>query len=132
MSGPLLLDTNSLIALFENIGRAVEVISDYSRVVIPVVVCGEFDSGTQGDTARERAQRDSLANFLATPNVSVLPITRNTASFYAKVYVYLRKAGKPIPINAIWIAAATMETAGILCTDDRHLLSLPLIRTTGF
>ena len=53
-------------------------------------------------------------------------------AFYAKVFGYVHAIGRPIPANDIWIAAATLETAGVLCTDDEHLLSLPLIRTVRY
>ena len=66
------------------------------------------------------------------PNVSVLPVTRTTGSFYARVFAYSHSVGRPIPTNDVWIAAAVLETAGILCTDDRHLLSLPLVRTIRY
>ena len=56
----------------------------------------------------------------------------NTADYYARVYRTLKANGTPIPQNDIWIAAAVLETAGILCTDDRHLLSLPLVRTIRY
>ena len=91
-----------------------------------------IDAGTQGETARAREEREAFSELLAMPNVSVLPVTRTTGSFYARVFAYSHSVGRPIPTNDVWIAAAVLETAGILCTDDRHLLSLPLVRTIRY
>ena len=132
MNETLLLDSNALIALFDGDKGVARTMAAAARIVIPAVVCGEIDAGTQGDTAREREERESFAELLALPTVEVAPVTRTTGAFYARVFRYAQSIGRPIPTNDIWIAAATLETAGLLCTDDRHLLSLPLIRTTGF
>ena len=132
MSDALLLDSNAIIALFDGDKTVARTMASAARIVIPAVVCGEIDVGTQGNTARERREREAFAELLKNPRLSVLNVTRTTGAFYAKVYGYVHAIGKPIPTNDIWIAAAVLETAGILCTDDDHLLSLPLIRTMRY
>ena len=132
MNETLLLDSNALIALFDGDKGVARAMASASRIAIPAVVCGEIDAGTQRDTAREREEREAFAELLALPNVAVIPVSRTTGAFYARVFGYARSLGLPMPTNDIWIAAATLETAGLLCTDDRHLRSLPLIRTIGF
>ncbi len=132
MTDTLLLDSNALIALFDGDRGVARIMASAPRIAVPAVVCGEIDAGTQGETARAREEREAFSELLAMPNVSVLPVTRTTGSFYARVFAYSHSAGRPIPTNDVWIAAAVLETAGILCTDDRHLLSLPLVRTIRY
>ena len=50
----------------------------------------------------------------------------------AGVFSFLKSAGTPIPTNDIWLAAAVLETGGLLITTDRHLLALPLVRTKAY
>ena len=128
MTDTLLLDSNAIIALFDGDRGVARIMASAPRIAVPAVVCGEIDAGTQGETARAREEREAFSELLAMPNVSVLPVTRTTGSFYARVFAYSHSVGRPIPTNDVWIAAAVLETAGILCTDDRHLLSLPLVR----
>jgi len=132
MTDTLLLDSNALIALFDGDRDVARIMASAPRIAVPAVVCGEIDAGTQGDTARAREEREAFSELLAMPNVSVLPVTRTTGSFYARVFAYSHSVGRPIPTNDVWIAAAVLETAGILCTDARHLLSLPLVRTIRY
>jgi predicted nucleic acid-binding protein len=40
----------------------------------------------------------------------------------------LRKSGKPIPINDVWIAAHGLETGSILVTYDDHFAVIPGLR----
>ena len=132
MNDALLLDSNAIIALFDGSETVAKTMASAARIVIPAVVCGEIDAGSQGNTRRERAERAAFADLLKTSKISVLDVTRTTGAFYAKVFGYVHAIGRPIPANDIWIAAATLETAGVLCTDDEHLLSLPLIRTVRY
>ena len=132
MTETLLLDSNALVELFDGNKDVARIMASAARIAVPAVVCGEIDAGTQGETARAREEREAFAELLAMPNVSVLPVTRTTGAFYARVFAYSHSIGRPIPTNDVWIAAATLETAGILCTDDKHLLSLPLVRTVRF
>lgn len=132
MSDTIVLDSNAIIALFHGERRIAELMGESFRIVIPAVVCGEIDSGTQGNTARERKEREAFSLMLANPKVFVHPVTRASGAFYAKVFAYAKSVGKPIPTNDIWIAAATLEIGGLIVTNDRHLLSLPLMRTAGF
>ena len=129
MTELLILDSNAIIALFDGNTAAARLLGDATRILVPATVCGEIDAGTQGNTKRETATREAFASFLSMDQVSVQPITRRTGAFYARIYSFLKEVGKPIPTNDIWIAATVLETGGLLLTADKHLLSLPLIRT---
>ncbi len=86
-------------------------------IVVPAVVLGELAAGfALGRRAEEN--RRVLAEFLAEPFVSVLEVTAATARHYARIFVALRRAGTPIPLNDVWIAAGTMECGGHLLTFD--------------
>ena len=41
--------------------------------------------------------------------VVVLPVTRHTADHYAELVSVLRRSGRPIPTNDLWIAASAVE-----------------------
>lgn len=47
-------------------------------------------------------------------------MTMTTADRYARVAVQLRRKGRPIPTNDIWIAAHAMETGADLVSLDEH------------
>ena len=81
---------------------------------------GELLSGFKGG-ARERENRDELAEFLDTPRVSIYRVSEDTAEFYAEILNGLRSAGTPIPTNDIWIAAQAMEHGLRLVSMDRPL-----------
>ena len=132
MNDTAILDTKAIISLLDGNKAVARMLKDVQQVLVPVVVCGEIDAGAQGDTKRERVTRQAFASFLEMEQVSVLPVTRKTGEFYARVFSFLKSAGTPIPSNDIWIAAGVLETGAVLITADRHLLSLPLVMAKTF
>jgi predicted nucleic acid-binding protein len=132
MNDTVILDSNVIIALLDGNKAVARMLENVQQVLVPAIVCGEIDAGAQGDTKRERATREAFAAFLEMEQVAVLPVMRKTGEFYARVFSFLKSAGTPIPTNDIWIAAAVLETGGLLITTDRHLLALPLIRTKAY
>ena len=132
MNDTVILDSNAIIALLDGNKAVARMLENVQQVLVPAIVCGEIDAGAQGDTKREKATREAFAAFLAMEQVAVLPVMRKTGEFYARVFSFLKSAGTPIPTNDIWIAAAVLETGGLLITTDRHLLALPLIRTKAY
>ena len=129
MNETAILDSNAIISLLDGNKTVARMLKSAQRVLIPAIVCGEIDAGTQGGTKREQAAREAFASFLDMEQVTVLPITRKTGEFYARVFSFLKSVGTPIPTNDIWIAASVLETGGMLITTDKHLLALPLIMT---
>lgn len=57
---------------------------------------------------------------------------RITVRYYARTFSSRRRAGTPIPINDVWIAAATMECNGHLLTFDRDYLRVTNLDHTLF
>jgi tRNA(fMet)-specific endonuclease VapC len=62
--------------------------------------------------------------------IAVVPITMETAERYAHIYAYLRKNGRPIPTNDLWIAASAMEHSAELLTYDAHFLHVVQVLVT--
>ena len=88
------------------------------RVLIPVTVLGELEAAFElGSRARDN--RRVLDDFIAEPFVDVLDATPSVARHYGRVFSTLKRAGTPLPINDIWIAAATLDCGGTLLTFDR-------------
>ena len=95
-------------------------------VGVPAVVLGELYSGFRAGI-RWVENTEQLARFLSKPSVRVLNVTGETALRYAEVDVYLRKRGRPIPRNDVWIAAVAIEYGLQLVTLDEHFREIPLL-----
>lgn len=84
---------------------------------IPVIVIGELRGGFRHGNKND-LNESLLRGFLDMANVSILKITEKTTEIYADIYSDLRKNGKPIGTNDIWIAAICIENNLPLLTVD--------------
>lgn len=116
---PILLDTNAYVAFMRGEREIVEVVAHAEKLLVSSVVLGELLGGFAAG-GREAKNRAELARFLASPRVSLLPITANTADSYALVYAGLKRKGRPIPTNDLWIAASALEQGAALLSLDAH------------
>ena len=57
---------------------------------------------------------------MTNPLVEELTVESTTADRYSRIAAALRKKGKPIPTNDIWIAAQVMETGAELVSYDKR------------
>ena len=122
----VLLDTSAYSALHRGDKAVLEVMRRSETVAVSAVVLGELYSGFRaGNRCAENTAQ--LAQFLSKPSVRVLHVTEETALRYAEVDVYLRKKGRPIPRNDVWIAAVALEHGLQLLTLDGHFREIPLL-----
>lgn len=115
----LLLDTNAYTAFKMGDEQVVEAVRAVERILMSVVVLGELLAGFEAATKARRNRRE-LSLFLSSPRVRVAPLTAATAEFYAGVYGGLRRKGRPVPTNDLWIAAGAFEHGLPLLTLDEH------------
>ncbi len=122
----VLLDTSAYSALHRGHQPILDVLRRSETVAVSAVVLGELYSGFRAGIrwAENTAQ---LAQFLSKPSVRVLNVTEETALRYAEVDVYLRRKGRPIPRNDVWIAAVALEHGLQLLTLDIHFREIPLL-----
>ena len=124
----LLLDTNAYAKYLRGDPRILEALSGAGLVHMSVFVLGELLAGFRAGT-REKANREILERFLAKPAVRVLDATRETADCFGLIKSSLKRAGQPIPLNDVWIAAHALETGSVLVTYDAHFAAVPGLRT---
>ena len=122
----LVLDTNVLIPLLRNAANYSHLFKTYDEVILPAIVVGEYKAGLFATETGEK-NRQSLSDYIEDPNVRVVPITDRTSDLYAKIYQELRKKGKPIPQNDMWIAASALENGADLATGDAHFRHVPML-----
>ena len=106
--------------------RVVTLLDRAEWIGVPAVVLGELFAGfEQGQhSLRNIAELDE---FLSSPVVEVLPVDRLTAEFFGRFLADLRRRGRPIPVNDIWIAASCARAGATLITWDAHFRELPVI-----
>lgn len=115
----LMLDTNAYSSFKRGDEKTVELLSRADELLIPPSVLGELRAGFRSGR-REAENLKELETFLSSPRVHVPPLGEATAIFYAEIHGALRAAGKPIPTNDLWIAAAALETGSLLLSADAH------------
>jgi predicted nucleic acid-binding protein len=115
----ILIDTNTYAAFKKKETDAVKAFKTAEYIGINIVVLGELFSGFKGGT-REIKNRKELEQFLDSPRVNVIQMDEETAEFYARVYWDLKRKGKPVPTNDLWVAASAMRQGLALFTYDEH------------
>ena len=90
---------------------------------VPCVALGEIWAGFIAGTRAEHNTAE-LEDFLAEPLVEVLAVDRDVARIYGEIVVDLRRKGRPLPTNDIWIAATAARFGASVLTYDAHFLEV--------
>jgi tRNA(fMet)-specific endonuclease VapC len=117
--GRVLIDTNAYTALLAGNEKLADELSESDAVLVSPVVLGELLDGFEGGK-RNSENREKLKQFREKPRTVCLPITDETAEWFTLIKQQLRKKGRPIPINDVWIAASCMEHGAKLISLDAH------------
>jgi len=115
----ILPDTNAYSHLLTGDQKVLNALKDAQIVYMSVFVIGELAAGFKGGS-KEAENQKNLKKFLAKPGVRILNATKKTADIFGTVKNALKKAGTPLPINDVWIAAHAIETDSVLITYDGH------------
>lgn len=113
------MDSNVVVAAF---GQEQEVLQKLGRtpteqIFVLAVVLGELYFGAL-KSQRQEANLKRVQEFTAASNV--LPVDAGVARHYGKVRDGLRRIGRPIPENDVWIAATAIQRGLVLVTRDSH------------
>lgn len=101
-----------------------DVLRRQMRAAIPVIVLGEFRYGiaeSRQRSAYERWLDSQLSHF------EVLPVVEETTIAYAALRLALRRLGRPIPANDVWIAALALQHRLPILSRDEHFDVVPNI-----
>ncbi|HYU33615.1 MAG TPA: type II toxin-antitoxin system VapC family toxin [Thermoanaerobaculia bacterium] len=115
----VLLDTNAYSALRRGQELVVERVRRSEEVLLSMVVVGELLYGFRNGSRYEENAR-ALEAFAEDPNVRLLTLTWETADWFGRISAELRRKGRPIPTNDIWIAAHALEAGADLISSDPH------------
>jgi tRNA(fMet)-specific endonuclease VapC len=115
----VLLDTDAYSQLKRGNSRVADLVRASEKVLFSAVVAGELLYGFRHGSRFEENLRE-LHEFLDNPYVIFIPVTLVTGDRYSRIAAGLRRKGRPIPTNDIWIAAHAMETGADLISFDDH------------
>ena len=113
----MILDTNAVSAIFSGEPAIRDVLSAEARHHLPVPVLGEYRYGLK--RSRQRKRLALLVDPLVLESI-VLPLDEQTSTVYADVREQLRRDGRPIPENDVWIAALARQHELPVVSRDRH------------
>ena len=113
----MILDTNAFSAMADGESALESVLRQANQVGVPVVVLGEYRYGIAQSRNREDYEQ-WLSDYL--PVFRILDVDEQTTGHYADVRIELKRLGKPIPSNDVWIAALCRQHSLPVLSRDRH------------
>lgn len=121
------IDTNRLTDFFRGDPATLEVVQSCRHLFVPFIVLAEMRCGLLGERESLKNAR-LLSELLTSAHVGVLFPDEDTTHHYAQIFVQLRRQGRPIPTNDIWIAALCVQNDLPLLTRDQHFLAIPQLQ----
>ncbi|MEM9984924.1 MAG: type II toxin-antitoxin system VapC family toxin, partial [Bacteroidota bacterium] len=88
-----------------------------TRLYIPSIVMGELFFGAY---ASQRIKENIARARNYSTHTEVLEVSSETADHYGRIKAELKRIGKPIPENDIWIAAISLQHNLTLVSRDKH------------
>jgi tRNA(fMet)-specific endonuclease VapC len=112
-----LLDTNIISAWLKGEVNVADKIDKAKEIHIPVIAAGELYYGA---LYSQQVQKNVKALQSIISYYGVLGADEQTAISYGTIKAALRKKGKPLPENDIWIAALAKQHNLTVVTRDKH------------
>ena len=118
----MIVDTNALSAAADADPAVLALLARAEQMAIPVIVLGEYRYGIA--QSRKRASYESWLTGLLR-DCLVLDVNEPTTQHYAQIVLELKRLGKPMPTNDLWIAALCRQHSLPLLSRDRHFDLVP-------
>mgnify|MGYP000653401382 CR=1 FL=1 len=99
-------------------------------IYLSTVMIGELFAGFHGGSKFSQ-NRSELKTFLSKEGVTVIDVSLETAEIFGEIKSQLRRKGKMIPLNDIWIASIAshaVETGSKLISYDAHFKNISGLR----
>ncbi len=119
----ILLDTNAYTAFKRGDQRAVDIVRQAPELALNAAVLGELLAGFACGSQAAKNRRE-LAVFMQSPRVRPIAVDSETAGYYAVLYVGLRRKGRPVPTNDLWIAASALQHGYAVFSFDQHFAAM--------
>ncbi|MDD9979847.1 MAG: PIN domain-containing protein [Gammaproteobacteria bacterium] len=113
------LDTSAYSNFRRGESRVVAHLDRADWIGVPSVVVGELWTGFQLG-ARTDENASEIDEFLSHAVVETLPVDTVVAHIYGEIFADLRRKGRPLPTNDIWIAATAARAGATILTFDEH------------
>jgi predicted nucleic acid-binding protein len=127
----LALDTNAYTAFGRGNKTLYTLIASVIHIGLPITVLGEIQfgilNGSQGETNSVLLER-----FLSNTRVEILDINDTTAKLYGEIATELRRSGRPIQQNDIWMAALCKQYGYRLATKDTGFSNITGLELVNF
>ena len=92
-----------------------------ATIYMPVIAQAELLAGIELVTGEKRkSELRTLYEQVIADATDILPITSEVAEQYADIFATLRRSGRPIGTNDIWIAAIARAHNLTLVSNDNH------------
>jgi tRNA(fMet)-specific endonuclease VapC len=118
------LDTNVITKMLDKDPAAITMVQKIENLYTSAIVAGELYFAAANSFRRE-------ANFKifreVLSYVEIIPIDDMVCMSYAEIKLALKKKGKPIPDNDIWIAACAHAHGFSVATFDSHFSEIAQI-----
>jgi len=111
----LALDTNAYRALDDGNTKLAGNVKVAAQIGIPMTVLGELYFGIYAGSKQD-SNLSNLSRFLASPRVELLQIDEQTAKIFGEVATELKRLGKPIQQDDMWMAALCKQYNFVLAT----------------
>ena len=115
----LCLDTSAYSHFKRGESRVVDLVDRADWIGMPSIVVGELWAGFLLG-ARIEENIGELEEFLDHAVVETLRIDAGVARVYGEIVLDLRRRGRPLPTNDIWIAATAVHAGAVVLTFDEH------------
>lgn len=122
----ILIDTSVYASFKRKETVAIDELRRVEYIGINIMILGEILSGFKGGK-RDKQNIEELNLFLDSQRVHLIQIDEETAAFYAEIYWDLRRKGKPVPSNDMWVAASAMKHGLALFTFDEHFNNINVL-----
>ncbi len=127
----LALDTNTYTALGRGNKALSKLIGGVIHIGLPITVLGEIHFGIMNGS-QTKTNSILLERFLSNTRVEVLNINNDTAKLFGEIATELRRTGRPIQQNDIWIAALCKQYDYRLITNDNGFSNITGLELINF
>jgi len=112
-----LLDTNAAIDLLNDEPEIEIDLDGIQSLLLPLIVLGELEFGAR-NSGNPKKNLQAIEQLLRNSQL-VIP-DRDSAAKYGEIHTSIRRKGRPIPTNDLWIAALALQHGLPLVSRDQH------------